>query len=159
MAESDRHWSRAGEAGTVLSMKFMLLVYLVSGRWGFRLFLFPVMVYFYLVRGEARRSSKQYLKYLQIFAADEQVKSLSSFRHFLMFGEIMLDKLLVWMGRIRKEDIVFENPSVIDNIDSHKKGGIIIISHLGNIEISSAIAHQKPGYCLRYLLYQTCRKI
>ena len=70
-----------------------------------------------------------------------------------MFGEIMLDKLLVWMGRIRKEDIVFENPSVIDNIDSHKKGGIIIISHLGNIEISSAIAHQKPGIRLTILVY------
>ena len=57
------------------------------------------------------------------------------------------------MGRIRKEDIVFENPSVIDNIDSHKKGGIIIISHLGNVEISSAIAHQKPGIRLTILVY------
>ena len=41
-----------------------------------------------------------------------------------MFGEIMLDKLLVWMGRIRKEDVVFENPSVIDSIDSHKKAAL-----------------------------------
>ena len=153
MAESGAHWSRAGEAGTILSMKFMLLVYLVSGRWGFRLFLFPVMVYFYLVRGEARRSSRQYLQRLQKFAGDGQVSTLSSFKHFVMFGEIMLDKLLVWMGRIRKEDVVFESSDVIDNIDGHKKGGIIIISHLGNIEISSALAHQKPNLRLTILVY------
>ena len=134
-------------------MKFMLLVYLVSGRWGFRLILFPVMVYYYLVRGEARRASKQYLQYLQLFSGSEQTKKRSSFKHFLMFGEIMLDKLLVWMGRIRKEDVVFENPAVIDSIDSHKKGGIIIISHLGNIEISSALAHQKPNLRLTILVY------
>jgi predicted LPLAT superfamily acyltransferase len=134
-------------------MKFMLLVYLITGRWGFRLILFPVMVYYYLVRGEARRASKQYLQYLQLFSGSDQAKTLSSFKHFLMFGEIMLDKLLVWMGRIRKEDVVFENPEVIDSIDSHKKGGIIIISHLGNIEVSSALAHQKPDLRLTILVY------
>ena len=78
MAKSGAHWSRAGEAGTIISMKFMLLVYLVSGRWGFRLILFPVMVYYYLVRGEARRASKQYLQYLQLFSGSEQTKKLSS---------------------------------------------------------------------------------
>lgn len=134
-------------------MKFMLLVYLISGRWGFRLILFPVMVYFYLVRGEARLASKQYLEHLQKFAGADQVGTLSSFKHFLMFGEILLDKLLVWMGRIRKEDVVFENPAVIDSIDSHKKGGIIIISHLGNIEVSSALAHQKSDLRLTILVY------
>ena len=134
-------------------MKFMLMVYLVSGRWGFRLILFPVMVYYYLVRGEARRSSKQYLQHLQKFAGVDQVGILSSFKHFLMFGEIILDKLLVWMGRIRKQDVVFENPAVIDSVASHKKGGIIIISHLGNIEVSNALAHQKPDLRLTILVY------
>ncbi len=134
-------------------MKFMLLVYLVTGRWGFRLILFPVMVYFYLVRGEARRSSKQYLQHLQKFAGVNQVGTLSSFKHFLMFGEVILDKLLVWMGRIRKQDVVFENPAVIDSVDSNKKGGIIIISHLGNVEVSNALAHQKPNLRLTILVY------
>ena len=153
MAESEKHWSRAGEAGTILSMRIMLLVYQLFGRWGFRIILFPVMSYFYLVRGEARRASQQYLQHLQSSLGPDQVNTLSSFKHFLMFGEILLDKLLVWMGHIRKEDVVFENQAVIDSIDSSNRGGIIIVSHLGNTEVSSALAHQKPNVRLTLLVY------
>ena len=153
MAKSEKHWSRAGEAGTILSMRIMLLVYQLFGRWGFRIILFPVMSYFYLFRGEARRASQQYLQHLQSSLDPGQVNTLSSFKHFLMFGEILLDKLLVWMGHIRKQDVVFENPDVIDNIDSNSKGGIIIVSHLGNTEVCSALAHQKPDIRLTLLVY------
>ena len=153
MAKSETHWSRAGEAGTILSMRIMLLVYRVFGRWGFRLILFLVMSYFYLVRGEARRASKEYFQHLQLFLDSDRMRALSSFRHFLMFGEILLDKFLVWMGHIRAEDVVFENPAVIDNIDNNRKGGVIIVSHLGNTEVCSAIAHQKPNIRLTILVY------
>lgn len=149
----ETHWSRASEAGTLLSMRIMLLVYRLLGRWGFRIILFPVMSYFYLTRSEARRASKQYLQHLQLFLAPDQANRLSSFKHFLMFGEILLDKFLVWMGHIRQQDVVFENPDVIDNIDSMSKGGIIIVSHLGNTEICSALAHQKPNIRLTLLVY------
>ena len=149
----ETHWSRAGEAGTILSMRIMLLVYRLFGRWGFRLVLFPVMVYFYLARTEARRASKQYLQHLQSFLAPDQMNSLSSFKHFLMFGEILLDKFLVWMGHISDDDVVFENPEVNYNIRNNGKGGIIIVSHLGNTEVCSALAHQIPNVRLTLLVY------
>ena len=99
-----------------------------------------------MFRGEARRASQQYLHHLQSSLGPEQVNKLSSFKHFLMFGEILLDKLLVWMGHIRKEDVVFENQTVIDSIDSNSRGGIIVISHLGNIEVSSALLIKNPMF-------------
>ena len=153
MASPGKHWSRAGEAGTILSMQIMLLVYRVFGRWGFRVILFPVMSYYYLVRREARQASQQYLQHIQLLLDSAQANRLSSFQHFLMFGEILLDKFLVWMGHIRMEDVVFENPDIIENIDNNNKGGIIIVSHLGNTEVCSAIAHQKPDIRLTLLVY------
>ena len=153
MASSQIHWSRIGESGTLIGMKFLLLVFRIFGRTGFLIFLFPVMSYYYLFRKEARQASKQYLKQIKPFLPVEQQASLSSFQHFLMFGEILLDKLLVWMGHIRKEDVVFETPDTIEKIENSGKGGIIIVSHLGNFEVCSALANQAPGMHLTILVY------
>ena len=153
MASSQSHWSSIGEAGTLIGMKLLLLVYRIFGRPGFLIFLFPVMSYYYLFRKQARQASRQYLQQIRPFLPVEQQASLSSFRHFLMFGEILLDKLLVWMGHIRKENVVFETPKLIKEIDYNRKGGIIIVSHLGNFEVGSALGNQVPDLRLTILVY------
>jgi predicted LPLAT superfamily acyltransferase len=153
VANSHVHWSKTGESGTLFGMKLLLLVYRVFGRSGFLFFLFPVMSYYYLFRKKARQASNQYLRQLRPFLSDDQQASLSSFRHFILFGEILLDKLLVWMGHIRREDIVFETPEANQELDSSRKGGIIIVSHLGNFEVGSALASQIPGMRLTILVY------
>ena len=159
VAEPATHWSRIGEAGAVAGMKFLLLVYRLTGRAGFRLFLYPVMLYFYLFRGTARRASQAYLARLRPLLPAAQQGGLSSYRHFVMFGEVLLDKLLVWMGRIRREDVEFATPDTVAEIETGRRGGIIIVSHLGNFEICNAIAQQIPNIRLTILVYtQHARK-
>lgn len=153
MAKSDTHWSRAGEAGTLLGMQILLLIYRIFGRWGFRVFLLPVMGYFYLSRREARLASLQYLQQIGPYMTEASQHSLTAFRHFLMFGEILLDKLLVWMGRISRADVVFETPAAFARMETEGRGGIIIVSHLGNTEVCSALAHQLPDMRLTLLVY------
>jgi predicted LPLAT superfamily acyltransferase len=153
VAEAPAHWSKIGESGILIGMKFLLLVYRVFGRLGFRVCLFPVMSYYYLFRKEARQASEQYLRKIRPLLPEKQQTSLSSFPHFLMFGEILMDKLLVWMGRISKQDVVFETPDTIKEIEIRRKGGIIIASHLGNFEICSSLANQIPNMHLTILVY------
>ncbi len=153
MASSQNHWSRIGEAGTLLGMKFLLLMTRIFGRRGFLLFLFPAIGYFYLFRREARLASKQYLLQIRSFLPADRHVSLSPFWHFLMFGEILMDKLLVWMGHIHRDDIVFENPDTIEKIENSRTGGIIVVSHLGNFEVCSALANQIPEMRLTLLVY------
>jgi len=153
VADSAQHWSRIGESGAVIGMKFLLLVYRLTGRGGFRLFLFPVMVYYYLFRPNARRASQNYLERIRPLLSPEQRVGLSSFRHFVMFGEILLDKILVWMGRIRREDVLFTAPDVMHDIEVNRRGGIIVVSHLGNFEICNAFAQHIPHMRLTILVY------
>lgn len=153
MADSNPHWSRISESGTVLGMKFMLLIFRVFGRRGFRLLLYPVMAYYYLSQPKARAASKQYLRQVSQFLPEDERAGLSSFRHFVMFGEILMDKLLVWMGKILRDDVEFETPDVISKIETERKGGIIIVSHLGNFEVCSALANQVPNLKLTILIY------
>jgi predicted LPLAT superfamily acyltransferase len=153
MAEPTTHWSKIGETGTLLGMKILLLVYRLLGRFGFRIILFPVMSYYYLSQKKARQASAEYLSKLSQTQPVENPTSLSSFHHFLMFGEILLDKFLVWMGHIRREDVIFETPEAFQQIDNSTRGGIIIVSHLGNTEVCSALAHQLPNIRMTVLVY------
>ncbi len=152
MAESTSHWSKVGEAGTVLGMQILLWVYRLTGRWGFRLILLPVMGYYFLSRADARAASREYL--LRIHAHTGQQGAVAhSFRHFLMFGESLLDKFLVWMGHIRRDDVVFEQPEAFQQMDASAQGGLIVVSHLGNIEVCSALAHQLPSLRMTVLVH------
>jgi len=153
MTDSNPHWSRIGESGTVLGMKFMLMIFRVFGPRGFRLLLYPVMVYYYLSQPEARAASKQYLQQISHYLPEDERAGLSSFRHFVMFGEILMDKLLVWMGKILRDDVEFETPDTISKIETERKGGIIIVSHLGNFEVCSALANRVPNLKLTILIY------
>lgn len=134
-------------------MKFMLLVYRLAGRAGFRVLLYPVMVYYYLFRGAARRSSQGYLRRIRPLLAPSERAGLTSFRHFITFGEILLDKLLVWMGRIRREDVEFTSPEMVREIEVDRAGGLIVVSHLGNFEICNALGQQIRGIRLTILMY------
>jgi len=153
MADSNTHWSRIGESGTVLGMKFLLLMFRFFGRTGFRLCLYPVMVYYYLSRTEARAASQQYLRQISAYLPESERGGLSSYRHFVMFGEILMDKLLAWMGKILRDDVEFETPDTIREIETERKGGIIIVSHLGNFEVCSALANEVPDLKLTILIY------
>lgn len=153
MADSVKHWSKVSETGTVLGMRILLFCYRLFGHKGFRLFLAPVMLYFYWKNRPARAASEEYLQKVSAFLPQEKRKNLNSFKHFWMFGEILLDKLLVWMGRINQEQAVFESPDVLQKIREGTGGGVIVVSHLGNTEILSAIAHKLPNVKVTMLVY------
>lgn len=151
MVESSNHWSRIAESGTVLGMRVLLLIYRVFGRWGFRIGLFPVISYYFLTRKQARQASKQYLQHISNVYPD--LDKLSSFQHFLVFGDILLDKLLAWTGQINLSDVSFISDGLFEQALGQRQGGIIVISHLGNTEVSNALAHQQPGLRLTLLVY------
>lgn len=148
-----KHWAGISEAGSLFGMRVLLFIYKLFGRSIFRVVLLPVMAYFYVTRSQARKASKDYLMRLHMSCVASQPRPLSSFQHFLTFGEVLLDKLLVWMGQIRRQDVVFESPDAIAKLDSSQQGGVIVVSHLGNTEICSAIAHQLPDIKVTMLVY------
>lgn len=145
------HWSKIQETGTVLGMRILLGVYRIFGRWGFRCLLVPVMLYYYLTHRVARQASRQYLTRVQKHFARPNMPH--SFWHFMQFGEALLDKFLVWMGQIERSDISFNNPALFNELDNSQSGAIIVVSHLGNTEICSAMGHQLPNVKLTILVY------
>ncbi len=152
-----RHWSRLGERGAYLGLRLMLMAYRLFGRTGFSLLLYPVIAYFFLVGTVARRASREFLARVYAQPCGRQVLGSvpgwrHSFRHFLCFGEAVLDKLAAWMGDIRLDQIVYENRSAFEALLHAGRGGVLIASHLGNIEVTRALATVARGLKITVLV-------
>ena len=150
------HWSRLEERGAVVGMKILFAGYRLFGRGVFRIMLFPVMTYFFLTSSSARRASRQYLDRVQ--ATREKIdgkpaKRLSGFRHFLQFGESILDKTAQWAGVRTEENIRYVAPDAYAQVMSSERGGVFIGSHLGNLEALRAFGGLKQGLTVNALVF------
>lgn len=150
-----RHWSRFAESGAVWSISFMFWVYRVLGRWAFSICLYPVILYYFLSNQPARKSSKAYLAKAQrsgFVPADKSLNVLS-YQHFLTFGGCILDKLAAMAGAFSHENVDVEYCDEIRQLIAEKKGGLILISHLGNVEVSRALSKQMSDVKLNILVH------
>lgn len=152
---SDNHWSNIAEAGAVSGIRFLLTVYRRLGRLPFRICLYPVILYYFLFRKPSREAS---LEYLQHMRAEGRLTSsrpllLQSYRHFMNFGESMLDKLAVWQGDISLDALEFHNHEAFDNLAREGKGCVMVGSHLGNLEICRALAKRNTNVTFNVLMH------
>lgn len=151
-----RHWSNIKEAGVLGGMRFMVLVYSRVGRRAFNVLLIPVMAYYFVRRGEARRASFHYLRRLRRIHPDclprGSLVSLS-FRHFLAFGHSLLEKYLAWAGALPTVAMRPEEQEQLLKMVASKQGCLAIGSHFGNLEYSRGISRRHPELVINVLLH------
>ena len=144
------------EAGAITGMRVMVWIHANLGRSVFNVVLIPVISYFFLRQGNARRASMDYLSrvesnYPGIFSG----RSLTwlSFRHFLAFGHAMLDKYLVCMHAPADIAMDAEEEKQLYEVAVSGQGCLVIGSHFGNLEYSRSIANRHPGLVINVLMY------
>jgi predicted LPLAT superfamily acyltransferase len=151
-----RHWANVGEAGALGGMRFMVWVNNHIGRFAFSLFLVPVMAYFYVRRTGPRRASKEFLRRVKRCYPEALCSgSLSwlSFRHFMTFGDSLLDKYLAWVDTPSGIDMDPADSKMLFDAAASGRGCLLIGSHFGNLEYSRGIAHRHPGLIINVLMY------
>ncbi len=145
------HWATLGESTFVTGMRLLSWVHRRLGRTPFRLLLLPVLVWMLLARPAARRASRQYLERLQAAhdSLGHAVSSRDLLRHFVAFGETLLDKLLAASGRYPFDGVRVEGalPTAADS------GGVIVTAHVGCPELCQALAERQPGLELKVLVH------
>jgi len=134
---STNHWSSIKEAGTLFGLQFLRFIHRVFGRWLVSLMLLPTVAYFMLFRPISRKSSQRYLQnHYSIYPDKWQAKPglLDTAKHFYVFAQTVVDKLLSWFIEIDVDKFVIEHPDRIDQLMSDTRGQLIIGSHMGNLE-------------------------
>lgn len=151
------HWAATPERRGQWGLRFMLWLYQRAGRLPFILLLWPVVAVYWLSGRAARAASQQWLTRVQAVAHQQQIalpQPLSSYRHFLRFGNSMLDKVASWRGDLQwGRDIDFAPGAETVIRAAEGKGQLILASHLGDIEACRAMAKQVSGLVINALVF------
>ncbi|MDR0674332.1 MAG: acyltransferase [Zoogloeaceae bacterium] len=139
------HWAKISEAGFVGGTRFLFRVYRVLGARPFRLLLFFVILWFFATRPLARRASREYLR--RLYASSGKTTPAptrrNSFRHFLCFGETLLEKMLAYDNSFEIPYRIEGEAPVLDLI-AKKRGVLLITAHLGNLELCRCLTRVRP---------------
>ena len=148
------HWAALRESTWVLGIRILLGVHALLGRWPFRLCVFPVVFFHWLVNGTARRASRQYLERVQAHCGGVGAVPgwRQGLRHFFNFAETLLDKLLAMAGRYPASKVTLQRQTMLDQIGSGG-GGVIVTAHMGCLELCRALAPHVPGLRLVALVH------
>lgn len=150
-----RHWAQINEVSFVAGMRLLFAVYRLLGRLPFRLMLYPVLCWYIAVNGPARRASRHFLEQVRLYRPDLPLRTgiTGVLRHFAAFGESLLDKMLLWGGLFPVDRVQLHGSDHITDAIAAGRGGLIICTHLGNLELCRVIGRQHPALKLTVLVH------
>ncbi|MGQ4277282.1 acetyltransferase [Pseudidiomarina sp. E22-M8] len=140
-----QHWAKTEERGSYWGILFVLRAYKYGGHVIMRVVLAPVIVYFFITGTKARRASLGFLRQLHRYAGStspfqHQPNWRHSLRHFWQFGLASLAKTDAWIGKVTKRQVKNCGNTHFHDLEDRPQGGILIGSHLGNLEVARAVA-------------------
>jgi len=136
-------WWRIAERGSRTGMQLLALSCRLLGMRATRLWLHPLVAYFLLTGRAARLESHRYFSRLRDASPGQKTPPpgwCSAYRQMLAFAEAGLDKLAAWTGRVTHTDVLFDDPCVFEALAAGGKGALVIGAHLGNLEMTRALA-------------------
>ena len=142
-----KQWESRRERGAYFGLKFTVLLIKYLGRSVSSAIVYIVIAYYFLSSPTARKTSRQYLE--RISRVPEGKRALGGvitngtiYRHLVSFGHSILDKFATWQGDISLDVFHQENRDLFDQRIADGKGGVWLVSHLGNMEACQAVFHE-----------------
>jgi predicted LPLAT superfamily acyltransferase len=149
------HWAGVNEVSFVAGMRLLFWIYRTLGAWPFRAVLYPVLAWYMLTKPAARAASIKYLLHVSAYADGPRIAPgmKTVMRHFAAFAEAILDKLLLWGGLFPVDGTVFHGEKQMIAAIAAKRGGLLICSHLGNLELCRVLSKRRAGLKLNVLVH------
>lgn len=144
--DSRQSWWRRPERGSLLGMRVLALACRCFGLRTARLCLIPVAAYFTLKDTQACAASREYQQRLAAAAPELGMRTPSrwrTFRHLLAFANAALDKFAAWRGLLGERHVRIDDDATLDAAASDTRGALVIGSHLGNLEMTRALARSR----------------
>ncbi len=149
------HWAQLEEHSTLWGMRILLRIYLLLGRNVLQVFLYPVVIYYWLINRSGRRASRSYLSRVAKFTDTSKPDGslFYSYKHFISFANTLIDKLAAWAGAISLADVEYHGRDQLLAETKKGRGVVLLGSHLGNLEVSRVIAYLDKDIIINVLVH------
>jgi predicted LPLAT superfamily acyltransferase len=145
-----QEWATRKERGSVTLIRFIVWITLRLGRPVARLLIYPICAYFVVFAPRARRASRAWL----VRALGRPVGVVDVWRHFLCFGECVLDRVLLLNDRTDLFEISVRNEAVLTEIRTRHGGGFLFGAHLGSFEAVRAVGRAVGDTKVSLVMYE-----
>lgn len=123
-------WRKIPEAGTVVGIRLLVLFARLFGRRIAGWFLYVLAFYYALIRGTARRASRDYLRRI-----GQPATFWNVVRHIHTFAQVSLDRLFFLTGRVKAFEFEQRNHDRIVEAAKSGRGMLLVGAHLGSFEV------------------------
>ena len=141
-------WKHRPEGGTRGSLALIVGIARHGGRGLARLCLYPITLYFLLVRGPERRASRAWLA--RVRGRDAGPWDVA--RHIHTFASTILDRVFLLGGQTWRFDIRVHGLDPLVALVDQGRGALLFGSHLGSFDVLRVLATRRPDYVIRVVL-------
>lgn len=142
------NWDKQAERSNPVMLRLILWIARRMGRPVARLLLYPIVGYFLLTGGVAKKSSRDFLRRV----LDREPRWTDHAKHFHAFASVMLDRMLILSGNPMKLDLRMQQPPEVAKAMRSGHGCLLLLAHLGSFEMLRARAAAEPDLRIRILM-------
>ena len=145
---ADSHWKQRPEGGGLFAIWLIRSFALHVGRLPSRLLLFPITLYFLLVRGPERRASRAFLS--RVFGRPATLWEVA--RHIHTFAATILDRVFLLSEQFRRYDLQVHGLDAL-HVELDKGRGVLLFgAHFGSFEVLRVLSLKRPDISVRVVL-------
>lgn len=144
-------WKHRPEGGTRRSLALIVGIARHGGRALARLCLYPITLYFLLVRGPEREASRAWLARARGCRAGAWTVA----RHIHTFAATILDRVYLLGGQTWRFDIRVHGLEPLVDLVDQGRGVLLFGSHLGSFDALRILSRRRPGLKVRIVLDRT----
>ncbi len=141
-------WKQRPEGGGRLAIALILGIARLGGRRVGRVLLYPITLYFLIVRGPERRASRAYLSRV----LGRPARLLDVARHLHTFAATILDRVYMLCGQMRRFDVSIDGLEPLRQLLDRGRGALIFGSHLGSFDALRVLATERPDVQVKVVL-------
>ena len=141
-------WRKRPEAGSMWAIRFMELFAITFGRAAVFVLLYPVVLYFALVRADERRASQDFLA--RVYRRKPKWHEI--FAQFMTFARVTTDRVFIMSGRTSNIRIRYFGTEPLVDLVQDAQGGVFLAAHFGSFEAARMVAVEHPQVQMRIVV-------
>jgi predicted LPLAT superfamily acyltransferase len=148
MRRDAAEWKQRPEGGGRFALRLIVGIALLFGRGVSRLLLYPITLYFLIVRGPERRASRAYLTRIH----GRPARLVEVARHVHCFAATILDRVFLLSERFRRFDVRVHGVEAVHDAMDEGRGVLLLGSHLGSFDALRVLSELRPDVKVRVVL-------